>query len=101
MDIVQNLNNILNSIPDHVTLVAVSKTKPASMIRDLHIAGHQDFGENKVQDLAAKAEELPTSIKWHMIGHMQTNKVKYIAPFVHLIHGVDSIKLLKSFKRRL
>lgn len=99
MDIVQNLNSVLNNIPDHVTLVAVSKTKPASMIRDLHIAGHIDFGENKVQDLAAKAEELPASIKWHMIGHLQTNKVKFIAPFVHMIHGVDSLKLLKVIQK--
>lgn len=99
MDILQNLNQIRNSIPDHITLVAVSKTKPASMIKDLHIAGHRDFGENKVQDLAAKAEELPATIRWHFIGHLQTNKVKYIAPFVHLVHGVDSLKLLRVIQK--
>lgn len=95
MDVVKNLNNILTNIPESVTLVAVSKTKPSSMILDLLEAGHTDFGENKVQDLIAKAEELPDSIKWHFIGHLQSNKVKFIAPFVHLIHGVDSLKLLK------
>ncbi len=95
MDIVKNLENIQSNISDTVRLVAVSKTKPSSMIMDLHKAGHLDFGENKVQDLVAKAEELPSSINWHMIGHLQTNKVKFIAPFVHLIHGVDSLKLLR------
>ncbi len=99
MDIVKNLNSIRNNIPGAVTLVAVSKTKPASMILDLYRAGHHDFGENKVQDLVAKAEELPKSIKWHMIGHLQSNKVKFIAPFVYLIHGVDSLKLLKVIDR--
>ena len=99
MDIVQNLNNIRLSLPDTVSLVAVSKTKPASMILDLHRAGHHDFGENKVQDLASKAEELPDTIKWHFIGHLQSNKVKFIAPFVHLIHGVDSLKLLKVIEK--
>jgi PLP dependent protein len=99
MDIVQNLNNIRLHLPDTVSLVAVSKTKPASMILDLHRAGHHDFGENKVQDLTSKAEELPDTIKWHFIGHLQSNKVKYIAPFVHLIHGVDSLKLLKVIEK--
>lgn len=95
MDIVKKLKNIQNNISDAVTLVSVSKTKPSGMILDLYGAGHLDFGENKVQDLVAKAEELPHDIKWHMIGHLQTNKVRFIAPFVHLIHGVDSLKLLK------
>ena len=76
------------------TLVAVSKTKPAEDILELYNTGHRDFGENYVQELAAKYEQLPKDIRWHFIGHLQSNKVKYIAPFVHLIHGVDSEKLL-------
>jgi len=99
MDIVQNLKNIRNEIPDDICLVAVSKTKPASMVQDLFQAGHLDFGENKVQELIDKQEQLPEKIRWHMIGHLQSNKVKYIAPFVHLIHGVDSLKLLKVINR--
>jgi hypothetical protein len=94
MDILQNLKKIKVSVPTHVTVVAVSKTKPIEMISDLFKAGHLDFGENKVQDLLHKAELLSPEIRWHMIGHLQSNKVKYIAPFVHLIHGVDSLKLL-------
>lgn len=99
MDIVKNLNKIKHSLPDTVKLVAVSKTKPASMILELLNVGQIDFGENKVQDLSAKHEALPDEIRWHMIGHLQTNKVKYIAPFVHLIHGVDSIKLLETIDK--
>ena len=95
MDIVQNLEDLRSSIPGDVALVAVSKTKPVSMVRELYDAGHRDFGENKVQDLTEKQQQLPADIRWHMIGHLQTNKVKYIAPFVHLVHGVDSLKLLK------
>ena len=99
MDIVRNLREVRESIPENVTLVAVSKTKPANMILDLFTAGHLDFGENKVQDLLAKAAELPDGIRWHMIGHLQTNKVKYIAPFIHLVHGVDSLKLLREIDK--
>lgn len=99
MDIIQNLNDIRSSLPDTVSLVAVSKTKPASMILDLLEVGHHDFGENKVQDLVSKAEELPDTINWHYIGHLQSNKVKHIAPFVYLIHGVDSLKLLKVIEK--
>ncbi len=76
--------------------MAVSKTKPDEMILDAYRAGQRDFGENKVQDLAAKQERLPDDIRWHMIGHLQSNKVKYLASFVHMIHGVDSLKLLGS-----
>ena len=79
-----------------VTLVAVSKTKPAEDIMELYRLGHRDFGENYVQELVEKERQLPKDIRWHFIGHLQTNKVKYIAPFVHLIHGVDSTKLLKE-----
>ena len=76
-----------------VTLIAVSKTKPVAMIKQAYSLGIRDFGENKVQELVEKREQLPDDIKWHMIGHLQRNKVKYIAPFVHLIHGVDSAPL--------
>lgn len=86
-------------IPKDVKLIAVSKTKPVEMILDAYESGHKIFGENKVQELAAKYEELPKDIEWHMIGHMQSNKVKYIAPFVSLIHGVDSYKLLKVINK--
>jgi pyridoxal phosphate enzyme (YggS family) len=99
MDIVENLQKIRSSIPHYVDLVAVSKTKPVSMVRDLFNAGQLDFGENKVQDLIEKQKQLPEKIRWHMIGHLQTNKVKYIAPFVYMIHGVDSLKLLRVINR--
>lgn len=82
-----------------VTLVAVSKTKPAEDILELYELGQRDFGENYVQELVEKAEKLPKDIRWHFIGHLQSNKVKYIAPFVHLIHGVDSFKLLKEINK--
>ncbi len=80
-------------------LVAVSKTKPSSAIKEAYDAGVRDFGENKVQELTEKAEALPKDIHWHMIGHLQRNKVKYIAPFVHLIHSVDSLRLLKQINK--
>lgn len=98
--IAENLAQIKSTIPDHCTLVAVSKTKPTSAILQAYQADQLDFGENKVQELAQKAEELPKDIRWHMIGHLQRNKVKYIAPFVHLIHGVDSIRLLKEVEKQ-
>lgn len=98
--IAEKLHQILEDIPSQVTLVAVSKTKPNSAIMAAYESGQRDFGENKVQDLATKAEELPNDIHWHMIGHLQSNKVKYIAPFVHLIHAVDSFKLLKEINKR-
>src|SRR5210317_1384571 len=99
MGIVENLQTLAKQIPGHVTLVAVSKTKPDEMILEAYQAGHRDFGENKVQDLAAKRERLPKDIRWHMIGHLQSNKVKYLAPFVHMIHGVDSLKLLAAINK--
>lgn len=83
-----------------VCLVAVSKLKPASDIKTLYDLGHRNFGENYVQELVEKAAELPKDIQWHFIGHLQSNKVKYIAPFVHLIHGVDSIKLLQEINKQ-
>lgn len=84
----------------HVTLVAVSKKKPVEAILELYELGHRDFGENYVQELVDKQAKLPSDIRWHFIGHLQTNKVKYIAPFVHLIHGVDSYKLLKEINKQ-
>jgi PLP dependent protein len=84
----------------HVTLVAVSKTKPVEDILALYELGQRDFGENYVQELVEKHEQLPKDIRWHFIGHLQSNKVKYIAPFVHLIHGVDSEKLLKEINKQ-
>jgi len=100
MSIKNNLNAIKSSIPSNVVLVAVSKTKPNEAILEAYETGQRIFGENKVQELAQKFEDLPKDIEWHMIGHLQTNKVKYIAPFVALIHGVDSIKLLKEINKQ-
>ena len=96
----ENLQRILNDIPSNVVLVAVSKTKPNEDILTAYDNGQRHFGENKVQELIHKQQQLPKDIKWHMIGHLQTNKVKYIAPFIHLIHGVDSIKLLKEINKQ-
>lgn len=95
MNIATNLSNLRDAIPDHVELVAVSKTKPASMILEAYNAGQRIFGENRAQELASKHEELPKDIEWHLIGHLQSNKVKYIAGLVTLIHAVDSLKLLQ------
>tara|TARA_B100000287_G_C20496934_1_gene727459 strand:+ start:156 stop:797 length:642 start_codon:yes stop_codon:yes gene_type:complete len=100
MSIISNLNSILNNIPSNVSLVAVSKTKPDTDILAAYNAGQKVFGENKVQEIVKKQKNLPSDIKWHMIGHLQTNKVKYIASFVNLIHAVDSIKLLKEINKR-
>ena len=100
MDVKSNLNKIAASLPPSVTLVAVSKTKPSQAIADAYETGHRDYGENKVQELTAKSEELPKDIKWHLIGHLQRNKVKYIAPFVYLIHTVDSLRLAKEINKR-
>jgi len=83
-----------------VRLVAVSKTKPVQDILELYDLGHRDFGENYVQELVEKAGKLPTDIRWHFIGHLQTNKVKLIVPFIYLIHGVDSVKLLKEIDKQ-
>ncbi len=99
MEVQNNLKFILNTIPENVLLVAVSKTKPVNMILDAYNTGHRDFGENKAQEMAAKHEQLPKDIHWHFIGHLQTNKVKYIASYVHLIHAVDSLKLLREINK--
>ncbi len=100
MSITTDLQHIKNAIPTEVTLVAVSKTKPTESILEAYHAGQKVFGENKAQELAQKAKLLPNDIEWHMIGHLQSNKVKYIAPFVSLIHAVDSEKLLKEINKR-
>ena len=96
----KNLHTLKGSIPKHVTLVAVSKTKPNAAIMEAYDAGQREFGENKVQEMVAKHEDLPKDINWHMIGHLQRNKIKYMANFVHLIHGVDSFKLLKEIDKQ-
>ncbi len=100
MSIQDNLKQIQSTIPAHVTLVAVSKTKPVEDLQEAYDAGMRDFGENKIQEMCDKYEVLPKDISWHMIGHVQTNKVKYMAPFVHLIHGVDSLRLLKEIDKQ-
>lgn len=100
MSIANNLNTIKSTLPEHVTLVAVSKTKPVSDVMEAYNAGQRIFGENKIQEMAEKYETMPKDIKWHMIGHVQTNKVKYMASFVDLIHGVESLKLLKEINKQ-
>lgn len=100
MNIAQNLQKIKTTLPEEVTLVAVSKTKSPEEIIEAYDAGQRDFGENKVQEMTEKYEKLPKDIRWHMIGHVQRNKVKYMAPFVNLIHGVDSLKLLKEINKQ-
>lgn len=100
MSVSNNLKQISSQLSNHITLVAVSKTKPNEMVLEAYNAGQRDFGENYVQELTAKAEALPKDINWHFIGHLQSNKVKYIAPFVYLIHGVDSFNLLKEINKQ-
>ncbi len=99
MGIAEGIKQIKDELNDGVCLVAVSKTKPNEAIMEAYQTGHRVFGENKVQELVKKQEELPQDIEWHFIGHLQTNKVKYIAPFISLIHGVDSLKLLKTINK--
>jgi pyridoxal phosphate enzyme (YggS family) len=100
MNIKNNLNNLRQTLPDGCRLIAVSKTQPIEAIEEAYAAGQRVFGENKAQELVPKYETLPKDIEWHMIGHLQSNKVKYIAPFVHLIHSVDSIKLLEEINKQ-
>jgi len=99
MTIAKNIIEIRDSLPKGITLVAVSKTKSNNEIMEAYDTGQRVFGENKVQELMLKYEELPKDIAWHFIGHLQSNKVKYITPFVSLIHGVDSLKLLKTIHK--
>ena len=100
MSITENINTLKNNLPPNVTLVAVSKTKPIASLLEAYNAGQRIFGENKIQEMEAKWKEMPKDIDWHMIGHVQTNKVKYMAHFVTLIHAVDSIKLLKEINKQ-
>lgn len=99
MPIKENLFQIQSTIPENVTLVAVSKTKPVSDLMQAYDAGQRIFGENKVQEMTEKWEQMPKDIQWHMIGHLQTNKVKYMAEFVSLVHGVDSLNLLQKIDK--
>jgi pyridoxal phosphate enzyme (YggS family) len=96
----EQLQQVQAEIPANVTLIAVSKTKPLADLQAAYDAGQRHFGENKVQEMVEKAQQLPTDIHWHLIGHLQTNKVKYMAGFVHLIHGVDSLKLLQEIDKQ-
>lgn len=100
MSIEQNIQRINSELPAHVTLVAVSKTKPVSYLMEAYHAGQRVFGENYVQELVEKEQQMPKDIKWHFIGHLQSRKVKLIAPFVSLIHGVDSFKLLQEINKQ-
>jgi hypothetical protein len=100
MSIAKNLTEIKSQLPAHVTLVAVSKTKPVADLMEAYDAGQRIFGENKIQEMTDKWEVMPKDIEWHMIGHVQTNKVKFMAPYVNLIHGVDSLKLLQEINKQ-
>ncbi|AUS07000.1 YggS family pyridoxal phosphate-dependent enzyme [Pseudotamlana carrageenivorans] len=100
MTISENLKHIQATLPKHVTLVAVSKTKPVSDLMEAYKTGQRIFGENKIQEMVEKHETMPKDIQWHMIGHVQRNKVKYMAEFVNLIHGVDNVKLLNEIDKQ-
>jgi PLP dependent protein len=100
MNIKNSINNLLQNLPPGCKLIAVSKTKPVEKIQEAYEAGQRRFGENKVQEIVPKYEVLPKDIEWHMIGHLQSNKVKYIAPFIHLIHSVDSFRLLEEINKQ-
>jgi pyridoxal phosphate enzyme (YggS family) len=100
MSIKENLLKIIPSLPENVTLVAVSKTKPVADLMEAYKAGQRVFGENKIQEMTEKWEQIPKDVQWHMIGHIQTNKVKFMAPYVSLIHGVDRLKLLEEINKQ-
>ena len=100
MSISENIKQLKSEIPENVLLVAVSKTKPNELVLEAYHSGQLDFGENYVQELVDKYQTLPKDIHWHFIGHLQSNKVKYIAPFVYMIHSVDSLKLLKEINKQ-
>lgn len=98
--IAEAIHQIEGSLPEHAKLIAVTKTKPVALIREAYVAGCHRFGENKVQEMVEKQPQLPADIEWHLIGHLQSNKVKYIAPFVTLIHSIDSLKLLQEVNKQ-
>ncbi len=100
MSIQENIQKLHEQLPENVTLIAVSKTKPVEALQEAYQAGQRHFGENKIQEMSDKYAVLPKDILWHMIGHVQTNKVKYMAEFVHLIHGVDSLRLLQEINKQ-
>lgn len=95
----KNINKIRSDIPNYVELIAISKTKPNEDIMKAYMNGHRSFGENKIQEMSIKFEELPKDIIWHMVGHVQSNKIKYMAPYVNLIHGIDSFKSIKIINK--
>lgn len=99
MDIGKNITDIKSTLPESVKLVVVSKTKSPEIIEEAYRAGHKIFGENKAQELVWKYEKLPKDIEWHFIGHLQSNKAKYLVPFVNMIHGIDSLKILKTVNK--
>ncbi|HKK40346.1 MAG TPA: YggS family pyridoxal phosphate-dependent enzyme [Cryomorphaceae bacterium] len=100
MGIAENIEAIKKELGEGVTLVAVSKYSPDESVQEAYDAGHRDFGENKAQDVTARQERFPADVRWHFIGHLQRNKTKYIAPYIHLIHSVDSLKLLKEINKQ-
>ena len=100
MTIADAIKEFKNELGEQVTLVAVSKTKPNELLRQAYDAGQRDFGENKIQEMTDKSESLPDDIRWHMVGHVQSNKVKYMAPYVYMVHAVDKYKTLKEINKR-
>ena len=100
MSIAQNITTLKQSLPANVTLIAVTKTHPVDKIMEAYNAGHKIFGENKVQELLSKYQQIPTDAEWHLIGHLQSNKAKYIAPFISYIHSIDSLKLLQEVNKQ-
>lgn len=99
MSITENIENLRHTIPSGVTVIGVSKTRPASEIMEAYEAGLRDFGENKVQELLSKKDDLPEDVRWHFIGHLQSNKVKFLAPFIHMVHSLDGVNLMKEISR--
>lgn len=97
--VAENIKRIKDQLPENVSLLAISKTKPVSDIQEAYEAGQRHFGENRIQEMAEKQEELPNDICWHMVGHVQSNKIKYMAPFVHLVHGIDKAKRVKDLNK--
>ena len=99
MSITENIENLRHTIPSGVTVIGVSKTRPASEIMEAYEAGLRDFGENKVQELLSKKDDLPEDVRWHFIGHLQSNKVKFLAPFIHMVHSLNGVNLMKEISR--